>query len=420
MSHRDVHPALAPLLLGLALTASTTCLAQGPPPEATASDTLAVPGGSLFYETAGRGDTLVLVHDGLVHREIWERQWDDFARTYAVVRYDRRGYGRSPISTAPYSSADDLLALLDRLGIRRATLIGMSAGGGLVVDFTLAHPERVSAIVLVGSVVSGMLATDHMRTRGGRLTPALRGDPPRAIRYFLDEDPYELGPGVPAATRARLHELMKNNPHALAPDQQALVRPPARNARSALGEIRAPALVVVGEHDIPDVHAWAGALEVGIRGARRVVVSGAGHLVPFDQPEAFNAEVLRFLAAWPITAAIDSGRIEEAERLVTELAQRRPELKPFGEGYINGSGYAALQQGRAAEAVRLFRLYTRVYPESWNAWDSLGEAYGAAGDLDAAIAAYSRSLELNPGNPSGREALERLRRQREGARPERR
>lgn len=102
--------------------------------------TLAVPGGSLYYEVAGKGDAVVLVHDGLVHNAVWDDQLAAFARDFTVVRHDRRGYGRSPDSTAPYANEDDLDALLTHLGIARASLVGMSAGGGMVVDYCLAHP----------------------------------------------------------------------------------------------------------------------------------------------------------------------------------------------------------------------------------------------------------------------------------------
>src|SRR5262245_45279118 len=82
--------------------------AVGGGPNEVVSGHLEVGGGKLFYEARGAGPAVVLVHDGLLHRECWDGQWEAFARTHRVVRYDRRGYGRSEAPTKPYSDVEDL------------------------------------------------------------------------------------------------------------------------------------------------------------------------------------------------------------------------------------------------------------------------------------------------------------------------
>src|SRR5262245_36296051 len=72
---------------------------------------LEVEGGKIFYEVAGQGPAIVMFHDGLLHRETWDEQFASFAKNYRVIRWDRRGYGRSDIPKAPYSDIDDLLVL---------------------------------------------------------------------------------------------------------------------------------------------------------------------------------------------------------------------------------------------------------------------------------------------------------------------
>ncbi|HEU4463975.1 MAG TPA: c-type cytochrome [Gemmatimonadota bacterium] len=81
----------------------------------------------------------------------------------------------------------------------------------------------------------------------------------------------------------------------------------------------------------------------------------------------------------------------------------------FGEGTLNGFGYVLLDEGRAEDAVRIFRLNVEQYPESANAWDSLGEGYLAAGDRMRAEEAYAKSLELDPDNENAREKLAEIR-----------
>src|SRR5579863_4325783 len=100
-------------------------------------------GMTLYYEIAGEGHPLVMNHGGLVNRHLWDEQVDAFAKHYKVIRYDYRGFGDSGLlkkSDAPYSLIDDLYALLTYLGIEKTYIMGLSMGGGLSIDFTLAHP----------------------------------------------------------------------------------------------------------------------------------------------------------------------------------------------------------------------------------------------------------------------------------------
>jgi pimeloyl-ACP methyl ester carboxylesterase/cephalosporin-C deacetylase-like acetyl esterase len=264
------------------------------PPTPPATGFVPVPGGKLYYEVAGEGPALVLVHDGLVHSVTWDGQFPVFARTFRTIRYDRRGYGRSETTTRDFSAVDDLLAVLDALKVDRATVVGCSSGGGLSLDFTLAHPERVSALVVEGAVVSGLDFSGHFYERNlANFRPVFQAkDVAKAIDAWAT-DPYLTAPTSTVA-RARLREVLTTHPHQVdgsLPDGKK----PERPAAGRLREIHAPTLVLVGAADIPDVQAHAGALQAGIASARREVLSGAGHLAHLEQPERFNEAVLDFL-----------------------------------------------------------------------------------------------------------------------------
>jgi len=250
---------------------------------------------SLYFECVGTGPVVVLIHDGLVHREVWDAQVRPLAETFTVVRYDRRAYGNSPSPSEPFSNVEDLNRLFEHLGIDRATLVGMSAGGGLAIDFTLRYPEKVTSLVLVGAVVAGFPYTQHFWSRGGHLPGAIESVPPEQfLAYVVSDDPYVIYSGNGAA-RQRLRMLMEGR---RLPRQSPFVRPaPGPPAAERLSEIRIPTLILVGEFDIPDVHAHAGAINHGIRSSTRDVLSKAGHLIPFEQPAVFNAKVLAFLKA---------------------------------------------------------------------------------------------------------------------------
>ncbi|MFC1572162.1 alpha/beta fold hydrolase [Candidatus Eisenbacteria bacterium] len=367
-----------------------------------------VDGGRLFYEEAGHGDCIVLVHDGLIHHEIWDAQFPVFAQTHRVVRYDRRGYGKSESPEGQYSNIADLRRVFEQLGIERAWLMGMSAGGGLCIDFTLAYPEMVTGLVLVGAVVSGFDYTQHMYTRGGRLTAAIYGDPEALRLYMVTTDPYEMAPSSTAA-RARARALLEAYPGNADLEKHHLAVSPDTPALGRLGEIRVPALILVGEHDIPDVHAHAGAIDAGIPDARRVVVSGAGHLVPLEAPASFLSEAQAFLRGAHFFATLAEEGVAAAVAEFAHSRQTHPDEAPFTEGRLNNEAYQRIQSGRVDEAIELFKLNVQAYPESWNVYDSLAEGYMTRGDTALAITYYEKSLELNPDNTGARQRIEELR-----------
>jgi pimeloyl-ACP methyl ester carboxylesterase len=248
----------------------------------------------LYYEELGSGAAILLLHDGLLHSAGMESQMQALSRAYRVLRYDRRGYGRSDTPSQRYSPSADLQAVLDAAGVGRAVLIGASAGGALAVDFALDQPSRVAGLVLVGPIVGGYGFSEHFQRRGDRaMAPAQEGDYARAMRNMVD-DRFELAPGNDEA-RERLWELIEPlaEKHLTNPPELRIL--PEWSAAERLPELQVPTLIVVGEADIPDVHAHAGVLEAGIAGSERVVLEGAGHLVFFERPEELNRLVLTFL-----------------------------------------------------------------------------------------------------------------------------
>src|SRR5215213_7322991 len=114
-----------------------------------------VNGARIYYEVAGEGEPLVLVHAGIADSRMWEGQFKAFAERYRVIRHDMRGFGRTALVDGAYSHHEDLRTLLDKLKVERAHLVGCSMGGGAVLDFALEYPQRVGNLVLVGSAVGG-------------------------------------------------------------------------------------------------------------------------------------------------------------------------------------------------------------------------------------------------------------------------
>jgi 3-oxoadipate enol-lactonase len=368
---------------------------------------LEVPAGKLYYEVAGEGDWLVLVHDGNLHSVTWDEQFPVFSKSYKVVRYDRRGYGKSSYPDRPYSNIEDLAEVFRQLQIDRATLVGMSAGGGLVIDFTLEHPDKVTGLVLVGAVVSGLGYTDHMRTRGGNLDSAIVSDPAKFADYMCHKDPYTFYEGNQEA-RKRGYDYLMNSLQNYRMDKFSLLQGPPRPALPNLKEIKVPTLIIVGEYDIPDCHAHAGAMEAGISGSKRVIINKAGHIVPLEQPASFNELVLTFLRENTFFDILGQKGVAEAVRAFEEAQKRDDHSLYFSEPRLNQTGYGYLQAGKVKEAIELFKLNVLAYPNSWNTYDSLAEAYMTDGNKETALLYYEKSLKLNPENNNAVEQIQKL------------
>ena len=137
-------------LLGLGFLAAE---ADTPAPDKQTSGYLDVGGSKIYYETRGSGPAIILLHDGLLHAVTWDEVWQPLATKHEVIRYDRRGYGRSELPTKSYSATEDLLKLLTQLKLQHAVLVGSSSGGALAIDFAIEHPQMVDGLFLIGPVL---------------------------------------------------------------------------------------------------------------------------------------------------------------------------------------------------------------------------------------------------------------------------
>lgn len=258
-------------------------------------------GGSLYYETAGTGYPLFLLHSGLSDHSMWDQQWSVFAQHYQVIRYDFRGVGASTIPTESHSHVEDLRALMQFLKIEKAYMLGSSFGGRTALDFTLTYPEMVSALVLASSGFSGSSPSEDTIARWEAIDAAWeRGDKELAneleMQMWVDgpqRTPEQVNPNVRArlkATNARNFEST-NQPGLGKPIEMELP------AAQRLGEVQVPTLVIVGDKDIPDVQENYKHLTEGISGAQGKVIEGVAHFPSMEQPELFNRLVLDFLAS---------------------------------------------------------------------------------------------------------------------------
>jgi len=245
------------------------------------------------YELRGRGGApVVFVHGSGLDLHMWDDQVDSIAARFRVVRYDARGHGRTMASSAPQPAYLDLRDLLDDLGIRTVTIVGLSVGAQTAVDFALAYPGRVNRLVLASPTVSGYVP------KGSFAWFAPIAAAARAKRY--DEAARLYGNSMllripdDSLAQSKLMDIVMANARVWADSTpQESMRPPSAIER--LQSITVPTLIVVGERDIDDVHRIADMLSANLRCASRVDISSVGHMVNMAAPAQFTSIVLRFL-----------------------------------------------------------------------------------------------------------------------------
>ena len=250
----------------------------------------------IYYEIAGSGIPLVLVHGFSLDRRMWDDQFAFLATEYRVIRYDVRGFGNSTdVPVQPYSYPDDLMRLMDHIGIEAAHLVGLSMGGAIVVDFAVEHPERVLSLVPVDAPLDGVEWLTNFGTRVGiaaRLANQIGMD--SALDLWLEDE--LLAPAMNNSDcAAALEEIIRDY---TGWHWTSGAKSMSRDTHTSelLNKIVSPTLVVVGEHDLIDFHAMGDVMAEGIDGAHKVVIPNIGHMSNMEDPVAFNALLHGFLS----------------------------------------------------------------------------------------------------------------------------
>ena len=261
----------------------------------TTTLTILVPGGTLAYDEAGRGPAVILLHGAFLDRGTWDLQMPALSPRYRAVRYDIRPFGESTVPEKPYKTTDDLLALMDALKIERAHLVGHSFGGGVAIDFALAHPARVSSLVLVNSGIAGTQMPADEQKDAMQVFVAARESEAKAVEAWLRLGLWSASRERPevmkAIERSTLHSAARFR---MAAPPFAPIAPPAIGR---LGEIKARTLVITGDRDTPGNREASNTAAKGIAGAKLFIITGADHAIPIGWAKEMNDVMLKFLAA---------------------------------------------------------------------------------------------------------------------------
>ncbi len=244
--------------------------------------TYLIHGHRLYVEVHGQLDKspLILLHHGLGSTRAWRRQIPALVQAgYCVIAYDRWGYGKSDpraALSAPTFNDDqqDLLALMDTLGVKRVALIGHSDGGTIALYFAAAHPQRVACLVTLAAHV-------YVETK---MEPGILG-----VRYTYENDP-EFRKGLNRVHGEKFERVFFNWFNAWAKPEHR-----AWDMRPLLSNITCPVLVIQGEDDEHATPQHAYDIAAAIPGAQCWIIPGTGHMAQRDAAKDFNRRVLAFL-----------------------------------------------------------------------------------------------------------------------------
>jgi len=255
-----------------------------------------VNGTTLYFEVAGTGHPLVLIHGFGGNLKMWDDQFSQFALHYKVIRYDVRGFGKSaiPVEGESYRHEEDLKALLEHLDINKASLIGQSMGGGIAIDFAIAYPESTHSLVLVDSSLGGHRRSKDYNDLMTEMFSKGREEGPEAVLEILLSSALLEAASEKPTVISRFKRIMSTYSgwHLVNEDPQRVLPIPAIRQ---LDKIVFPTLIIVGERDMPHFHCIADVLEEGIPNSHKVTLEGVGHVSNMEDPESFNKEVLSFL-----------------------------------------------------------------------------------------------------------------------------
>ena len=261
-----------------------------------------VNGARLYYELADSGMPFVMIHAGIADCRMWDKEFETFSQSHQALRFDMRGYGKSTPVAGEFNIQDNLEALLAKLDIPRPIiLMGCSMGGGLSIDFALSHPDRVARLILVGGDPAGLELEaewpDELFAQSEAAFEA--GDVERVAeldmqiwfdgmgRSYRDVDAHARRKALAMAKLVTEHELKGIGTH--------VRKTEARPAAERLNELSMPALIVIGENDLPYLKLAADYMTEKLPAATKLLIPAAGHLPNLEHPELFRTAVLDFL-----------------------------------------------------------------------------------------------------------------------------
>jgi pimeloyl-ACP methyl ester carboxylesterase len=258
-------------------------------------DTVEISGLRIGYQRAGQGPPLVLLHGAYEDSRVWRPQLEELSDDFTVIAWDAPGCGRSDDPPPGFSGPDlgDALAgFLREVAPRKPHVLGLSWGSGVALELYRGHPHMAASLVLASAYAgwAGSLPPDEVERRYAQILAELDQPPEQFIPVWLPTLFTErAAPAIVAEVSAIMADFHPAGMRAL------LIANGHADYRDVLPAISVPTLLLYGEEDVRSPLTVAREMQRQIPGAQLVVIPDVGHLAAAEAPEAFNAEVRRFV-----------------------------------------------------------------------------------------------------------------------------
>jgi len=296
----------------------------------------------IYYEEKGDGIPLIMIHGGFLDRRMWDEQFEYFSKDYRAIRYDVRNHGLTASAEDVYTNYGDLNALMDSLKIKKAVVMGLSMGGLIAIDFTLAFPDKVIALIPVSSGISGFDKKDELWKQFDKNINIefSNNNAKGAIDLMLKI--WTFGPGrttgdVNKNVTDKVKLMLQNTFDK--PDTMRIAGKLSPSANGRLSEIKVPVLAIYGDKDLQGIIDIANRIESEVKGSKKVVIKDAAHMVNMEYPDLFNETVANYLKD-----IVRDIKTSNAEKLISENKEnsdfmiidvRTPE--EYSNGFIKGA-----------------------------------------------------------------------------------
>jgi 3-oxoadipate enol-lactonase len=254
---------------------------------------------TIYYEMKGEGHPLVMVHGQPLDSRMWGEQFEEFSKSFLTIRFDMAGYGKSGVHNNDFSLLKDMKGLFDFLEIDRAFLIGLSVGGMLCMDFTLAYPDMVDKLVLVSTGLLGLVEVSAERQKFNEELNACyqSGDKEKSIQLMTNTwvaGPFRSADKVNQDIKMKFSDMVRTC-FSKERGQGKMILPETKTI-DVVENINVPTLIVSPELDFPEFIEIAKFLNGKIKNSQLISIPGTAHMINMEKPTEFNYQVSCFLS----------------------------------------------------------------------------------------------------------------------------
>ncbi len=254
-------------------------------------------------DSGGAGPVILLLHEGVADARMWDPVWPALTASCRVIRYDVRGYGRSPAATENYTLLGDALTVLDYFGVAAAHVAGCSMGGGTAIELALVHPARVTSLVLLCPGIPGYAYPEDPAVEARFDEAAAAGDTERLVRLGLEQ-------WGRSGDDSFVTELMRTAMRAW--ENEEHFQQQGAPVYDRLGELGVPVVLMVGDRDNPGLIASNEAAAQRVPGCELIRMPGVDHYPTVRAPQLVTEAILHHVSRSPQRAVeSQSGRSRE-------------------------------------------------------------------------------------------------------------